>query len=59
MKAFVEGGLSLIVPFQYEISSEEARALDVAQEFIYRNEWKVEITGCGALANGDYVVTIK
>lgn len=59
MKAFVEGGHSVTVPYQYEISSDEARAHDVAIELINRLGWNVEITGAGMIANGDYVFTIK
>lgn len=58
MKAFVEGGESVTVPFQYEISSDEARAHDVAIELINRLGWNVKITGSGMIANGDYVFTI-
>lgn len=58
LKAFVEGGHSVTVPFQYEISSDEARAHDVALELINRLGWDLEITGSGMIANGDYVFTL-
>lgn len=58
VKAFTEGGNSITVPFQYEISNDEARAEDVAQELLYRLAWPVKITGRGTLPNGNYVFTL-
>jgi len=58
MKAWAEGGNSIVVPFQYEISDNESRAMDVAQELIARMGWDVKISGFGCLPNGDYVATL-
>ena len=58
MKAWTEGGNSVVVAFQYEISNDEARAQDVAQELIHTLGWNVKITGIGCLPNGDYVATL-
>ena len=58
VKAFTEGGNSITVPFQYEISDDEARAEDVAQELLYRLAWDVKIIGKGILPNGNYVFTL-
>ena len=60
MKAWTEGGNNVVVPFQYEITSDEARAQDVAQELIGRLGWDhVEIVGFGSLPNGDWVATLR
>lgn len=59
MKAWTEGGNSVTVPFQYEISNDEARAQEVAQELICRMQWNVKITGMGVLPNGDYCATLS
>ncbi len=59
MKAWTEGDNKVIVPFQYEISNDELRAQDVAQELICRMEWNVKIKGIGTLPNGDYVAVIE
>lgn len=59
IKAFVEGGGSVTVPYQYELSEDEGRVSEVAQELIYKMQWNVEISGIGQLPNGDYAITIK
>ena len=60
MKAWVSSANQVTVPFQYEISDDETRAQDVAQELIYRLNWvNVEISGIGQLPNGNYAVTLK
>jgi hypothetical protein len=60
MKAWTEGGNSITVPFQYEISDDLARAQDVAQELINKMGWDAhsKITGMGTLPNGDWVATL-
>lgn len=60
MKAWAEGGNSIIVPFQYEISSNEYRAHLTATELLIKLKWdNVEISGIGMLPNGDYAATLK
>jgi hypothetical protein len=60
MKAWTEGGNSITLPFQYEISSDEERAKLMATELMTQMYWwKLEISGIGSLPNGDYVVTLK
>lgn len=58
MKAWTEGGNNVTVPFQHEISCDNARAEDVAQELIYRMGWNVMIAGIGTLPNGDWVAVL-
>ena len=59
MKAWTEGGNSITLPFQYELSYDQLRALYMAQELINKMKWNVRISGSGQLPNGDWVVTIK
>jgi hypothetical protein len=60
MKAWIEGGHSITLPFQYEISSDEVRAKLMATELKVLMNWcKVEISGIGQLPNGDWVATLK
>lgn len=59
MKAFTEGGNSVTVPYQYELSNDELRAIYVAEALINKMNWNVEISGIGQLPNGDYVATLK
>jgi hypothetical protein len=59
MKAFCENNVSITVPYQYELSSDNLRILECANEFINRLKWEVKITGTGQLKNGDWVVTIS
>jgi len=59
MKAWAEGGNSVTVPYQYELSDDTLRAQEVAQELIGRMGWNVEIGGMGQLPNGDWVATLK
>lgn len=58
VKAFCEGNIQIIRPFQYEISNFSDQAKQVAQELINKMEWKVTISGIGMLPNGDYAVTL-
>jgi hypothetical protein len=59
VKAFTEGKNSIVIPFLYEISSDELRAIHAAEELISRLNWSVSIAGAGQLPNGDWAVTIK
>lgn len=58
MKAWAEGGNSIILPFQYEISNDELRAELMATELLTKMKWNVKITGRGALPNGDWAITL-
>ena len=57
MKAVDEGGNRIIIPFQYELSSDEMRCRLVAEELIFKLKWKVSINGFGQLPNGDLSTT--
>jgi hypothetical protein len=62
VKAWAEGGHSLVVAYQYELSGMQANAELIAQELIYNRGWHndgVVISGSGQLPNGDYVFTLK
>lgn len=60
MKAWIDAGNNITLPFQYEISSYELRAELTAQELMLKMKWdNVLISGIGQLPNGDYVATLK
>lgn len=58
VKAFTEGGNSLIESYRYESNSYVDQALEVAQNLMTKLGWDNKITGVGMLPNGDYAVTI-
>jgi hypothetical protein len=58
MKAWTEGGNNIVLPFQYELSSDDLRVRLTAGELINKMGWDVKISGIGQLPNGDYVATI-
>lgn len=59
MKAFIDGGYSKTIPFQYELSDDELRARLVAEALMDEMEWHdIKIAGMGQLPNGDYVAVL-
>ena len=58
MKAWTEGGNSVEMPFQYEVSSDELRVYMVALELIDKMKWEVKIIGIGSLPKGDWAVIV-
>ena len=61
MKAWTEGGNSLTLPFQYELSSDYLRVELVAQALMDELGWNMhcEISGIGVLPGGDWCVTLR
>jgi len=59
IKAFAEGGNEIVMPFPYELSSDELRVDYAARELIHKLSWKVEISGIGQLPCGDWAVTLS
>lgn len=57
-KAFVEGGASATLSYDYALNS-DGNARQAAQQLIDKLQWQYAITGSGSLPNGDYVFTIK
>jgi hypothetical protein len=56
-KAFIEGGASVTVSYDYALDSHEnARCAAIA--LMTKLLWGFDISGSGALPNGDYVFTI-
>ena len=56
-KAFVAGGASVTVPYHYGAST-DANARMAAGALMDKLAWAFDISGAGALPNGDYVFTL-
>ena len=56
-KAWVFGGASVTLPYDYAMNSEE-NARCAAHALAAKLAWRSPITGSGGLPNGDYVFTI-
>ncbi len=60
MKAWTEGGNSIVIPYSYEISSDELRAKLMAEELKTQLNWcKLKIIGVGSLPNGDWCAVLE
>tara|TARA_R110000796_G_scaffold204646_1_gene320763 strand:- start:126 stop:359 length:234 start_codon:yes stop_codon:yes gene_type:complete len=56
LKAFTDAG-SLTEPRQYDLNADE-QALALAERYIAKQAWAVDVVGFGSLSNGDYVATL-
>ena len=58
LKAWTDAG-SVTIPLQYDINSEEARALLLAKEYILMMNWdNLQVNGIGQLPDGDWCATL-
>jgi hypothetical protein len=59
LKASIAGNNSITVPFQYELSSDNLRAIYAAECLIEKLGLNVLINDSGCLPSGDYAITLK
>jgi hypothetical protein len=57
-KAWVQGGASVIVPYDYSMNAED-NARMAADALMNKLCWGFDISGTGSLPNGDYVFTLS
>ena len=58
IKAFTEGGNSIIINYNHGLASYTSQVYIAARELVEKMGWDLPINGIGQLPNGDWVATL-